>query len=654
MATPQLPVPHGSTPENFFNRCFPNLPPHLPSDADLTLLANTMLDPNARAPTMGSKVSAGMTYFGQFIDHDLTFDDTSQLGTTSDLTTLRNIRTSFFDLDNVYGVTNQYLNAFGLFDIGRNVNGDEDLPRAATGVAVIADPRNEENQIVGELHLAFLKYHNRVFSDVSVANPGFTLQQKIDTSKQIVTNHYQWLVVNDFLSSICGRFFSRLFDTAGNPVISPEIQAMYPNMPIEFAGALYRMGHSMVRDAYYVNKNFDVFPIFSPTLPSPLITNPDLRGFQPLPANFTIDWSMFFPMPFSKGFQVAERFDVFMNETLFNLPISVANTASLAERNLLRGKTFNLPTGQDLARAFGLPEDEILTRSKGNMIIQTQDFPIITANDLNHLESVFGETTPLFYYGLKDNHVNGHGEHLGALSSKVIGETILGLMKNNPNSYFNNGFRPTAGQYGCVSSGVYTFAEFFTYALNLPAFTAADILPTAFTNYFDAFENAQFRMALVGHALMPQVGLLAEPLVQPWPGKVAHQFDPTLALLGATQVEINTVANNAVKFGVDTTLAIVRFLNNRHIIALAQGLAAPEAPDAPHAAIFPPAVAPPPYVPPTVVLTPEQARANAIFVAQDVALFMQKPDAVKDAARAQQEILDALAGLVAPAAVVVV
>ena len=83
-------------------------------------------------------------------------------------------------------------------------------------------------------------------------------------------------------------------------------------------------------------------------------------------------------------------------------------------------------------------------------------------------------------------------------------------------------------------------------------------------------------------------------------------------------------------------------------------LVAPVTPDAPVAAIFPPAVAPPSYVPPVVVLTPEQARADAIFVAQDVALFMQKPDAVKDAARAQKEITDALGGLVAPVAVVVV
>jgi hypothetical protein len=649
MANP-LPIAHGVPPQNFFNRCFPNLPALQSADADLSLLATTMLDPNARGPINGSKISSGMTYFGQFIDHDLTLDETSQLGVTVDLTTLHNIRTSFFDLDNVYGVNNQFLNAQGLFDIGANLIGEEDLPRAANDIAIIADTRDEENLIISQLQLAFLKFHNRVFADVTAANPSFTLLQKIGAAKQIVTHHYQWLVIHDFLSSICGKYFNRLFDAAGVPIISPQIQAMFPNMSIEFSGALYRMGHSMVRDAYYINKNFDVFPIFSPTLPPPLITAPDLRGFMSLPSNFTMDWSMFFAMPFTKGFQVSERFDTSINQTLYSLPISVASTASLPERNLLRGKTYGLPSGQDLARAFGLLEDEILTRTKGNMIIQTQDMPAITSNDLNHLETVFGDATPLFYYGLKDNHVNGNGEHLGPLSAKVIGETMLSLMLNNPNSIFNTIFTPTAGQYGCVTTGVYRFAEFFTYALTLRPFTANDIIPTAYTNFFDPFENVQFKTATVGHAFMPQVGLAAEIVVQPWRGKVNHQFDPTLALIDATQIEINTVAANAIKFGVDSTLAVVQFLNNRLILAIAQGGAA-LAPDAPKAAIFPPAVPPPPFVPPNIVMTPAQERANAIFLAQDVAAFMLQPDAVRDAARAQKEITDALIGLVPPAAV---
>jgi hypothetical protein len=648
-----LPVAHGVTPEHYFNKCFPNLLALESTDADLSLLAKTMLDPNVRGPINGSKVPAGMTYFGQFIDHDLTLDATSKLGTTTDLTTLKNERTSFCDLDSCYGLNNQYLNAQGLFDIGVNSNGEADIPRDANGKGILADQRNDENIILAQLQLAFMKFHNRVFQTITsnVANRRLTLPQKINLAKRIVTNHYQWLIIYDFLYTICGKYFSRLFDATGAPIISPQIQAMYPNMPIEFSGGLFRVGHTMVRDSYYLNKHFDTFSIFSPTLPLPLISTPDLRGSSPLPPNYTIDWSMYFPMPYTKGFQVAEQFDTFINKTLYHLPIIVADSASLPERSLLRGKSYGLPSGQNLARAFGLPESEILTGKKGNMIIQTQYMPTITANDLNYLQVLFEDNTPLFYYGLKDNHVNGNGEHLGPLSAKVIGETILCLIKNNPTSIYNNRFRPIAGQYGCVTTGVYRFAEFFTFALNLPTFTANDIMPTVHTNFYDPFENNQYKTATVGHALMPQLGVPAEMVVQSWPGKVSHQFDPTLPLVNATQMEINIVAANAIKFGVDTTLAIVQFLNNRVIIATAQG-APPLTPDAPKAAIFFPSVLSNTNVPANVVMTPSQKRANAIFMSQDLAGFMTEFEAVRDAPRAQKEITDALLGLVAPAVVV--
>ena len=646
--------PHGTVPEHLFVRCFPNLAPFIPAQIDLELLSKTMLDQSARAPTVGSKIAAGQTYFGQFIDHDITLDNTTQFGQRPDVNTLPNARTSWFDLDSVYGETNQYLNPQGLFTIGKNAVGEDDLPRDAAGNAIIPDGRNDENIIISQLQLAFLKFHNRVFGDVKLANPTFTIDQLITESKRIVTMHYQWLVVNDFLSQMCGKFFARLFDPTGKPIISPEIQAIYPKMAIEFSGAIYRYGHSLVRDAYYINKGFDVIPIFSPSLPPPLVTNPDLRGSRPLPPNFTVDWSEFFPMPFSKGFQVTEHFDPFVTESLYTLPFVVASDLPpiLPLRNLMRGVVYGLPSGQDIARSFGIPANEILSASAGNLVIQTVN-PLVTPNDLYHLTTVFGEATPLFYYTLKDNHVNGEGNHLGSLPAKIIGEVILNLMVNNPNSYLNTGFSPVAGQYGCIVSGKYNFAEFFTYALNLNTFTSADIIPTAQSNFFDPFDNKTFTFALTGHANLPQLGLPAEIMVQPWTGFTLHQFDPSLPLLHATQVEINTVAANAIKFGVDSYLAVVQFLNNRTIIAIAQGNLLPLTPPAPGPAIFPPAIPPPPEPVPPIVLTPEQKRANAVFLSQDVAQYMTKFEAAADASRAQNEINIALQGVVAPPAVVV-
>lgn len=54
---------------------------------------------NSDNPTM----TAGFTFLGQFLDHDMTFDPTSSLARTQDPESIRNFRIPALDLDNVYG-----------------------------------------------------------------------------------------------------------------------------------------------------------------------------------------------------------------------------------------------------------------------------------------------------------------------------------------------------------------------------------------------------------------------------------------------------------------------------------------------------------------------------------------------------------------------
>jgi hypothetical protein len=54
---------------------------------------------NPDNPTM----TAGSTFVGQFTDHDITFDQTSQLGVTTNPLTSPNTRTPALDLDSVFG-----------------------------------------------------------------------------------------------------------------------------------------------------------------------------------------------------------------------------------------------------------------------------------------------------------------------------------------------------------------------------------------------------------------------------------------------------------------------------------------------------------------------------------------------------------------------
>src|SRR5713226_887835 len=97
--------------EGRFGRMFRTLPPAEFAEEDLKALAAAMIAEHEAIPTPETKVddeenqgiSAGYTYLGQFIDHDLTFDPASSLQKENDPDALVDFRTPRFDLDCVYG-----------------------------------------------------------------------------------------------------------------------------------------------------------------------------------------------------------------------------------------------------------------------------------------------------------------------------------------------------------------------------------------------------------------------------------------------------------------------------------------------------------------------------------------------------------------------
>ncbi|MGI9614812.1 MAG: peroxidase family protein, partial [Acidimicrobiales bacterium] len=152
--------------------------------------------------------TAGATFVGQFIDHDITRDAGSALGRRTSVRRSTNLRSARLDLDSVYGggpseSPDLYrdddpftfrVESGGLF---------EDLPRDGEGRAIIADPRNDENLIVAGLQVAFLRFHNEVLAQVR--SSGLTDQAAFDTARQTVVHHYQWLVLHQFLPQFVGR-----------------------------------------------------------------------------------------------------------------------------------------------------------------------------------------------------------------------------------------------------------------------------------------------------------------------------------------------------------------------------------------------------------------------------------------------------------------
>lgn len=421
-------VPQAPSYEGRFGRMFRSLATFKQPDELLERLANGMREEAGISPD-NPEIPAGYTYLGQFIDHDITFDPTSSLQRMNDPEGLVNFRTPRFDLDSLYGSGPadepfQYDEASGgvklLVGKGRHTDTgaettDDDLPRNVQGRALIGDPRNDENIIVSQLHLAFLKLHNRFIDEVGT-NQGLVGEDLFKEAQRLTRWHYQWVVVHDFLERTVGKdVLDSILLTDENGVRKVELRhykwKVQPFMPVEFSVAAYRFGHSQVRPAYSINDTVQNLPIFSP--------NPgvgpleDFRGFRFLPQAWTVDWSFFFDTGGPRTSRQASRaIDTKLAEGLFSLPGAPAGMDSLALLNLRRGRALGLPSGQRVATAVGVP-------------------------DLTREELGFWEPAPLWFYVLKESELRHGGTRIGPVGGRIVAEVLLGLLAGDPLSWIN-------------------------------------------------------------------------------------------------------------------------------------------------------------------------------------------------------------------------
>jgi hypothetical protein len=502
MATPRSQFHDGR-----FGRLFRHLNKFEPDPADLIELAGTVIErpedverdedspSNIADPVHG--LSAGFTYLGQFIDHDLTFDPVSQLDRINDPDALRDFRTPRFDLDSVYGGgPDQDLFLYDVKDRKHLLPRDDDayvavdLQRNVQGTAIIGDPRNDENSIVANLHLAFIKFHNKVV-DALGPNDDF------NTASQIVRFHYQWLVVHDFLARVVG---ADLVNEILVPVTDPNTGAVIqwdgnlrfykprhrPFIPVEFSAAAYRFGHSMVRFNYSLNKLTEAvenggqgeLPIFD-AIGTPIR---DLRGGRPLEAERRVAWFRFlsFGEKDDDKLQPARSIDTQIAAGLGDMPPSEGaaptGPTSLAVRNLLRGRALGLPTGQEVACAMGIPDDQIISNSNTQFPFSIgtgysdKSVPVISDPEKSRLVALFGDRTPLWYYILKEAELLKQGQMLGPVGGRIVAEVFIGLLLNDPQSYLVSqpNFQPRA-EFGAGPDNKFGIAELIDFAVGAKA-----------------------------------------------------------------------------------------------------------------------------------------------------------------------------------------
>ncbi len=443
-----------------FGRLFPALPPFA-SDTPLVRAALTELgrpggpmdagddlsDPVALIAQAelsvhnpdNSRLTAGMTFLGQFLDHDMTFDPTSSLARVQDPESIRNFRIPALDLDSVYGggpLVSPHLYNRGV-DKGRTtllveaIPGSDtacidgrvrfDVPRNSQQVALMGDPRNDENLIVSQLHLALVRFHNRVVDDIrGDLGPLATTAEVFGEAQRIVRWHYQWLILHEFLPLTCGDAVVGSILTEGRRFYSWHHT---PYLPVEFTAAAYRFGHSQVRPSYRANFGTSAGDVGQQFFG--LIFNSALGGGDPddlrggcRAARRFIDWQTFFD--FGDGrVRRNKKIDTRLSSVLFHLlDLPAGEPDALAVRNLLRSLTMRVPSGQRVAAAMN-------------------ETPLALA-DLGDLADLgLDRQTPLWFYVLREADVRADGLHLGPVGGRIVAEVIHGLIDGDPSSYLS-------------------------------------------------------------------------------------------------------------------------------------------------------------------------------------------------------------------------
>lgn len=449
-------APSASPQPGRFGRIFPRSH-YNPTKQAIHDLAETMREPNNPSGD-NPEIPIGLTFLGQFIDHDLTLDATTVFEKQQDPRAVTDFRTANFDLDNLYGsgpgVSRHMYDVTPpddknpvklLLDPGRPF----DLPRNTQNTAIIGDLRNDENFLVSQLHLAFIKFHNAIV-DLLRASGGSRYtgphgnMMLFNDASTTARWHYQWILVHEFLPKIVGQQVVHEVLTHGRKLYDwRRSGARYPFMPVEFSTAAYRLGHTMLRQDYVVNDTItkDLFML-------PVFGNPRINS-----AAEKLDFKKFFDFPGSPPAQRSRKFDAKITLPVFDLPFidkTQDPPASLAERNMLRGLLFRVPSGQEAAHQMKAKGINVQAHSNADL-------------GIDHIQGLGGHA-PLFYYIMKESELPpANGLHLGPVGGRIVAEVFLGLLSDIKGNYLHDqkNWKPTLPS---AQSGTFTMADLLTFA----------------------------------------------------------------------------------------------------------------------------------------------------------------------------------------------
>jgi len=353
--------------------------------------------------------------------------------------------------------------------------------------AVIGDARNDENLIIAQLQVAFLRFHNKTVDWLRSTGAAENGTEALFTqASQLVKWHYQWLIVNDFLKRICREDMLDFVISQGASVYTEFFNRNRPTdpnrmpMPLEFSVAAYRFGHTMVRNEYDYNR---VFGTAVPGSSPPLLDNASLQllftftGRSPtpmpsqaggqhvrLPSNWIIEWDRFVGEPVENSERSSRKLDTFLSPQLKDMPNEMEGVfRHLGQRNLRRGHKLNIPSAQACISEFNRISGSEITNLTSDELLSGDTGEAVASGG-------FDVDTPLWFYVLKEAEVRESGNRLGMLGSAIVADTLVGLIANDPESFWsapcsnNIRWQPSDGVHGHNGEIVDNLSAFLRFA----------------------------------------------------------------------------------------------------------------------------------------------------------------------------------------------
>lgn len=392
-------------------------------------------------PNIASKFSSLWAVMGQFVDHDLDLvraggadisiqvpvndvhfqpgsflsvtraqtDPTTGAGTTHPAAAINSL-SGWLDLSQVFGSSQATADSLRSHEGGHLLTSPGDNLPMPGGRFVAGDIRVGENDYLTSIQTLFLREHNHQADRVAAENPAFSDEQIFQTARAWTTAEYQNILESEFLPVLLGTGGTAHF-TGYNPAIDATI-------PVEFAGAVFRYGHSTIEPEIEHQAN-DGTVLNSKSLATDFIDSPSAAlGFGGMDALLRAQAS-----------DTANQLDAKIIPELRNFLVDGGPISDLGAINLKRGDDLGLPHYNEARAELGF--------QPLNSFNQFADQA--TANSLSTAYHGDLAAVDLFTGILAERDVQGG--QLGQVGAKVIASTFSDLI-NGDRFWFEN---PTVG-----------------------------------------------------------------------------------------------------------------------------------------------------------------------------------------------------------------